>query len=210
MRYSYVGNLAVGNLKRLLQDPRVRTTVNVQNMWGDTALHCACTSTTDEAAANKARLLLQAGADPLVTSNNGEKPLDVVRKYHSAHYATIALLEQNPAAHKDAEKASLVIMARLAAAANSNTVAPSCLQGRMDRGQPLPRVALVPLTDGQNDGEEEGEEGRKLRTTLAFMCGLGREGMPKELFHEVMDLLQPTWDPLKRKITGTGPPAAQG
>ena len=109
-------------------------------------------------------------------------PLDVVRKYHPAHHATIALLEQNPAVHKDAEKASLVIMARLAAAANSNDVAPSCLQGRVDRGQPLSRVALVPLTDGQNDGEEEGEEGRKLCPTLAFMCGLGGRACQKNCF----------------------------
>jgi hypothetical protein len=68
------------------------------------------------------------------------------------------------------------------------------------------------LTDGQTDGEEEeeGEEGRKLRTTLAFMCGVGREGMLRDVFRVVMDLLMPSWDPLRRKITCTGLPALQG
>jgi hypothetical protein len=34
------------------------------------------------------------------------------------------------------------------------------MHGRVDQGQHLPRVALAPLTNGQNDGEakEEGEE----------------------------------------------------
>ena len=77
----------------------------------------------------------------------------------------------------------------------------------------MPRVALVPLTAGQADGEkenEEGEEGRKLRITLAFMCGVGREGMPRDVFRVVMDLLMSSWDPLRRKNAGTRPSALQG
>jgi hypothetical protein len=78
----------------------------------------------------------------------------------------------------------------------------------MVRGEPLPRVALMPLTDGQIEGEKEDEEerekSRKLRTTLAFMCGLGREGMPQDVFRFVMDLLMPSWDPLRRKNAATG------
>jgi hypothetical protein len=59
-------------------------------------------------------------------------------------------------------------------------------------------VALIPQTDG------EGEEGLNLRIALAFMCGVGREGMPRDVFRVVMDLLMPSWDPLRRKIGGTG------
>ena len=65
----------------------------------------------------------------------------------------------------------------------------------------MPRVALVPLTNGQNDGEDEdGGEGRKLRTTLAFMCGFWREGMPAALFGMVINLLMPSSDPLYRAV----------
>jgi len=114
-----------------------------------------------------------------------------------------------------AEKASLLVKARrLAVAAHRNTVAPSCLQVRVARGQPLPWVALVPLMNGQTEGEDEGEgeeeEDRKLRTTLAFLCGVGRESMPRDVFRVVMDLLMPSWDPLRRKNTGTWPAALQG
>jgi hypothetical protein len=71
--------------------------------------------------------------------------LDVVRQYDPSNYALIALLEQYPVAQKDAKKASFLIKARrLALAATSNTVAPSCLQARVARGQPLPHVALMP------------------------------------------------------------------
>jgi hypothetical protein len=72
-------------------------------------------------------------------------------------------------------------------------------------GLPLPRAALAPLRGGQADGEDEDEEeGRKLRTTLAFMCGLGRESMPRDVFRVVLDLLMPPWDPLRRKARGGG------
>ena len=136
-----------------------------------------------------------------------------LRQRHPTYHSLIALLEQYPAAQKDAEKASFLVKARrLAVATKSNTVAPSCLQARVARGQPLPHVPM-PLTDGQTEGEEEEEEGeeiRKVRTTLAFMCGLGREGMPRDVFRVVMDLLMPSWDPLRRKNAGTGPAAPQG
>jgi len=135
--------------------------------------------------------------------------LDLARKCHPTRHAAIALLEQ---ALAEAEKASLLVEARrLAVAATSNAVAPSYLQCRMARGEPLPRVAMVPLMDEQaEDEEKEGEEGRKLRTALAFMCGVGREGMPRDVFWVVMDLLMPSWDPLRRKNVGTGLPAVQG
>jgi hypothetical protein len=71
----------------------------------------------------------------------------------------------------------------------------------------------MPLADEQNDEEEEEEEeggNRKLRTTLAFMCGVGQEGMPRGVFRVVIDLLMPSWDALRRKnADAAGPPAMQ-
>ena len=62
----------------------------------------------------------------------------------------------------------------------------------------MPAVELVPVLGGQDDEEEV----IKLRTVLAFMCGVGREGMPRDVFRVVMDLLMPSWDPLRRKDAG--------
>ena len=158
--------------------------------------------------------LLQAGANPIITNNIGMNALAWVRNERPDDHTAIALLEQYPNAQKDAEKAWLLVKAhRLAVATTSNTVAPSCLQARVAGGQCLPHAALAPLTDGQNEGEEEKgerEEHRKLRTTLAFMCGLGRESMPRDVFRVVMDLLMPSWDPLRRKDAGAGQPLPQG
>lgn len=90
---------------RLRQDPRVRATINVQDANGNTALHCAGSCSQAEEAALKIHALLHAGADPTITRNNGETPLDVVRRIHSTYQFLIALLEQYPDAKKDAEKA---------------------------------------------------------------------------------------------------------
>ena len=125
--------------------------------------------------------------------------------------ATIRLLEH---ALAEAEKASLLVKARrftVAATTSSIAAAPSYVQRRVAQGQRLPHVALAPVA-GQQDGEgadEEADEARKLRTTLAFMCGLGREGMPRDVFRVVMDLLMPSWGPLRRKNGGAVPPLPQ-
>ena len=63
-------------------------------------------------------------------------------------HASIALLEPSPAAKMDAGLASLLVKARLAVAATAattnNTVVPSCLQGRVAAGHPLPSVVQQP------------------------------------------------------------------
>ena len=198
---------------RLLRDPRVRATVNMQDERGNTALHWACWAFEDEEAALKVRLLLQAGTNPTITNKKGQVPLDVVRSRHPTHHAVITLFEQ---ALAEPEKTWLVVKARrLVAAVTGNAVDPSCLQARVARGQLLPHVALASLTADENESEEEegggGPEGRKLRTTLAFLCGVGREGMPVGVFEDVfMPLLMFSWDPLRRKNGDTGTPAQQG
>jgi hypothetical protein len=203
---------SVDEMARVLQDQRARASVNVQDSGGKTALHHACDSGEVETAALRVNLLLQANADPLISNKQGLMPLALLRHQYPTRHAAIALLEQFPEAQKDAEKTSLLVKARrlAVAASTSNAVAPSCLQGRVASGVPLPRVALVPLMMDEQGEDEEGEGGRTLRPTLTFMCGLGREAMPRNVFRVVMDLLIPSWDPLRRKITCTGLPALQG
>ena len=115
------------------------------------------------------------------------------------HHTTIALLEQ---ALGNAETTSLLVkVCRLIVAAKSNLVAPSCLQGRVARGEPLPRVALALVAS------DEGS--RKFRWLLASLTGmeggLDGGGMPREVFREVLEFLMPSWDPLRRGPAGTGP-----
>lgn len=61
----------------------------------------------------------------------------------------------------------------------------------------MPRVYLM-----MDDNHDEDEEGRKLRTVLAFFVGMGGgpkdEGMPRDVFRVVLDFLMPSWDPLRR------------
>ena len=188
---------SVDTVARMLHDPRVRATINAQRRGGNIALLYACRTFNNEegeTAALTVHLLLQAGTDPTITNENGQTPLDVARHPHPTHHAAIALLEQ---ALAEAGKASLLVKARrLAVAATSNAVVPSCLLIRVAQGQPLPRIALA-LPRGQQYGEnkDEGEESRKFRTTLAFMCGLGRGGMPRDVFRVVMDLLDAFLEP---------------
>jgi ankyrin repeat protein len=201
MQQAFYGTADV--VVRLLQDPRVRATVNMQNLDGNTALHLACWNdrVTHEESASKVQSLLEADANPTIAGNDGITPMDCLRNRGPHHHAAIALLEQ---ALADAEKTTLLVKARrLVVAANSNVVTPSCLQSR------LPCVKLAPLTVDPSNGEDD-EKGRKLRTTLAFMCGLGREAMPRDVFRVVMDLLMPSWDPHRRKDAGAGQPLAQG
>ncbi len=151
-------------------------------------------------------MLLQAGAGPTIRDYGWLAPLNQVRLHHPDRQAIITtLFEQVP----DAKKTSLLVKARrFAVTTISSIVTPYYLHDRLVRKQPLPRVALAPVTDEQAD--EEGKESRKLRTTLAFMCGLGREGMPRDVFQVVMDLLMPLWDPLRRKNVDAGQPVPQG
>jgi hypothetical protein len=175
MQQAFYGTADV--VVRLLQDPRVRATVNMQNLDGNTALHLACWNNrvAHEETASKVQSLLEADANPTIAGNDGMTLMDYLRQHRPDHHAAIALLEQTSA---DAEKAALLVKARrLALAATNNTVVPSCLQARLAGGHPLPVVGLVPLTDGQVDGEDEhGEEDRKLRTTLAIHVRTGAGG----------------------------------
>ena len=59
----------------------------------------------------------------------------------------------------------------------------------------MPRVALMRLA-GTNKRIKD--ERQKLRTTIAFLCGTGREAIPRDMFGVMLDFLMPSWDPLRR------------
>ena len=131
-------------------------------------------------------------------------PLDMLRSgntYRATYRAgdrraSITLLEKVP----DAETTSILVKARRFVTISRNAVAPSYLQSRV--GLPLPRVAAV-----EEIGEESGgEEGREFRSLMAFVLGmqtrLQKISMPRDVFRGVfMDLLMPSWDPLRSKRT---------
>lgn len=197
--------VAVGNLEclaRLLQDPRVRAIVDVQDRQGWTALHKTCHKSDESRASYIFHLLLQAGASPAVMDKTGKTPSAYLRSLSPSHHTTIALLEQ---ALDQAEKAALLVKARrLVLAAHSKAALPSHLQGRMDLALPLPRVELSPATD---DGPENEVGGNcKFRTMLVFLFGMEGgpmgEGMPRDVFIGVMDLVMPSWDPMRRGLAG--------
>ena len=64
----------------------------------------------------------------------------------------------------------------------------------------MPRVTLTPVA-----GKEGGST---FRSMVAFLLGMegGPEntGMPRDMYRVVLDLLNPTWDPLRRGSGGAG------
>lgn len=99
----------VNELARLLQHPRIRALVNLQCVNGDTALHRVCTRRQDATLVMSiVHLVLQAGANPALTNNQGQTPLAWIQGDSPSHLTTITFLEQGP----DAEKSWLLIKAR--------------------------------------------------------------------------------------------------
>jgi len=184
----------------LLQDPRVRSTVNFHDNEGRTALHAACMY--NGCVHSIVRLLLQAGADPAITGNGGLTPLTYLRQYQPSYHTTMTPLEQ---ALADAEKTSL--LARSLVIVANAVIAPSYLKGRLARGQILPRIALVLLTTGQSD--HDAEEHHLFHRLMTFVLGMGGGpggGIPRDVFRVVMDLLMPKSDPLRRGVVGMESP----
>jgi len=74
------------------------------------------------------------------------------------------------------------------------------------RGEPLPQVAVVPVTGGGKRAEKR----RQFRPMLAFLVGMrvGPEGkgMPQDVIRVVLDLVMTTWDPLRRGVAGAEMP----
>ena len=198
MRHALFGKFDI--VARLLQDPRVRATINLQSNHGRTALHHACGSASGTEANQAAlvTLLLQCGANYTRTDADGKTPLALHQQRYKPRHAVIAVLEQSP----DAEKASLLFKARrIVIASNGNAAVSTNLQGRVARGQPLPRVALVAVAGGHDEGEEEAS---KLRSMVGFLLGIGdgpeSKSVSARVFRVVLVLLVPSWDPLCKDV----------
>jgi len=71
---------SVDLVARLLQDQRVRATIDIQNEYGDNSLHHACWKVNETAATSIVHLLLQAGANPALTTRLGGTPLFILRQ----------------------------------------------------------------------------------------------------------------------------------
>jgi len=77
---------------RLLQDMRVRATVNLQHVGGTSALHmCACDDMDESSRLATIQFLLKAGAISNLTNAAGMTPLECVQHYYPTHTNTIAL-----------------------------------------------------------------------------------------------------------------------
>lgn len=209
--------VATGNFAcavRLPQDQRVRSHLRNDVDAQSRSLNLACLHNNEREAWVMIQLLLQAGGIPNRVNQNHQMPLDVLRELNPSHHTIIALLEQYPEAQMDAQTASFLVKARrlFTLAKRNATVVPSHLQSRVAQGLPLPRVTLprtlLPRKAKNGSQYEDGEESRKLRIMLAFVCGMGGgaegEGMPRDVFRVVMDLLMPSWDPLRRGVVGEG------
>ena len=189
----------------MLQDERVRTTIHVQDRNGFSALARIRFSLyySEGRAAFSVHLLLRAGANPLLMNKQKHTPVACLREVRPSYHAAFSLFEEFPDAKQDSNKSFILMKGRrLAVIAASNAPPPSYLQGRAARGQPLPRVALSQMPGNQDEG------GRKLRRMVAFLLGMEGgpegEGMPRDVFRVVLDLLMPSWDPLRRGIVGDG------
>jgi len=84
-------NEAVGMVARLLEDPRVRATIDVQDRDGNTALHHACDADDIKTITPKTHLLLKAGANPTITNESGETILDLIQQYRRTNHVAVAL-----------------------------------------------------------------------------------------------------------------------
>jgi uncharacterized protein len=187
--------------------------MDVVDRWGMTALHTAA----DQDHNDIVQLLLQAGANPTVRDMSRRTPLDIAQA--RGHEPCIALLRHamaEPPRHRALLKARALLDAAFAIpkarkdAADKGeppsmqeekalAAAPAYLKGRVAEGRQLPAVAVV-----------EGEEGYEIEELLAclkYVLGLEggggwhegegpapQEGMLKELFVELCELLVPKWD----------------
>lgn len=218
----YVLNGKSDCVERLLQEPRVLATIDAQILNGEihiywirlTALHFTCGAKIMNAPI--VELLLQAGANPLLVNMFGETPLDVLRRVHPTRYAAISLLE---AAVVEPQRTFLLaksrhqidtshVLGRIRAATQGRTRGetmravltriPGDLKERAKKRQALPLVELQPAAEQQRAVLEY-----VLRSSDSgeALGGMEHEGLPAELFVELLDMMTPQWDPLRGRST---------
>jgi hypothetical protein len=168
--------------------------------------------------AKTVQLLLQAGANPTIRNNSGNTPLYYAQLL--VHQSCIVLLEpamaepQRPRSLLKArallDAAHAIPKARTDAADKGQppavqqeealATAPAYLKGRVAEGRDLPAVQVV--VNEQEEGEDE-ELVACLKYALGLEGGGGwhegegpapQQGMLKEVFVELCELLVPKWD----------------
>ena len=158
MTHAYNDNDEVSIEERMLEDLRARATIDMQDKDNGTAIHYACNREDETSATSIVHLLLQAGAYPTLTNEDGDMPLDLLRLLNPTYTTTIALLE---GALTEVEKTWLLVKARrFIVAARSNFIPPH-LQDRVARGQPFPQLALASVTGANKSTKERRRNSHK-------------------------------------------------
>lgn len=186
---------------RLLKDSRVRGSMNSVAQGGEfdgfSGLHLACCSNniTPKAKLAILRSLLTVGANPTLPNRDGLNCLQILREYLPIEPLELILLEEA----MDAQRAVFLIKARQMAIASRTGMseAGKCVkQGKVERGRALPSIA----------SGMEGKEGDELGfgVLVAFVGGVELKerghGMPRDVFMVVMDMLIPSWHPLRNAM----------
>ena len=157
----------------LLEDRRVVALINSRAPGGFaiTALHAAIRWKCEDRLTTVLRLLLQAGADPCLSDEDGCTPLQLLRRTKPDNDDAAAVLEEG----MDAKRAACLIMIRRRVVAQPGT---------------------VELPEGGFTKEEQ-----DWRRLAAYVVGVGEGGgCKKDMFTELVELLLPRWSPLRRGL----------
>jgi ankyrin repeat protein len=179
-------------------------------------------------------MLLCAGASPTILNSDQKTPLDYLRRFDCDNHTGIALLERALA-----EPHRILILAKAREINDANhaiakakedaqrkvlAATPACLRERVREQQQqqqllylprLPRVELhgPPPAAHARPGSEEEEEAKKRHATLQYVLRtpeLGKTGgMSADVFVELMEMMTPRWDPIRR-AEGGGEGEGQG
>lgn len=181
---------------RLLQDPRVRATADMQDNYNRSALFLSCYHQVEENATAIVRLLLDANANPTLPDRlKQETPLEFLRRLHPNYHSTIAALTDRT------EVTNLLVNTRrLIFPEKKNTAIQLFSVGSFFKSFYL-RAVRTPVPKVVVATDETDEEGLKTRKLMTFVLGLGGgardAGMPPEVFRIMMDYAMPDWDPLR-------------
>lgn len=190
-----------GCVARLLEDPRVRasidTVVQGDDFHGHSAFHFACSTYSHITHSTRRAMLcslLKAGADPTLPHPTTTY-MPTLRQYFPVVPLKPTLLDEAI----DAQRAACLIKARrVAVEAGGSEAGKRVKRGRLERGKALPSLQL--------DMYNEGEEGEDFGILMAFLMGVqskgGGSGVPQGAFVVVMGMLIPPWHALRTALTG--------
>ncbi|KAM3573105.1 hypothetical protein VYU27_004916 [Nannochloropsis oceanica] len=169
----------------LLKDSRIRTLINAQDQFGNSALHFVCHDLDDPAVHPLILLFLKYGASLMLEDARGETPMRLLQRLYPTNPLTITLADEI----LTVEKTDALVMTVRKVMATKSPVA-TCLQHRVECGRPLPIVEMAQQSCLNDE--------KRLRVGVALLSGVGRKGLPRDMFWAVLDMIMPAWDPLRR------------